>query len=158
MSHEAMESVRIRAIEWYIRLRDGDDVTWEAFVAWLAEDRCHAVAHDAVETGDHAIESLLPQVIIHESANDGDDAFASDERETRGGWRKWRVGSAISAEVAGRSVKLAPSGDAGSFRGRLPWRCPEAPGHLIRVGRREESRMLFSSGSEEMFQEIVFCR
>lgn len=93
MRHEVQDNIRARAIEWHIRLRDGDDATWEAFAAWLAEDPRHAEAYDAVEAADQAIAPLLPHVVIREAANDHDEPA---QRRWRGGL----FGGAIAASVA----------------------------------------------------------
>ena len=73
MGPEAEERMRARAIEWHIRLRDGDGATWDAFADWLAEDPAHVGAYDAIERADLAIEPLLPAVTFREAANDGDE-------------------------------------------------------------------------------------
>ena len=69
MSADARETAHARAIEWHIKLRDGDDALWEAFADWLAEDPVHAEAYDLIERTDLAIEPLLPSVLIHENDN-----------------------------------------------------------------------------------------
>ena len=63
MSLDTPDRVRARAIEWHIRLRDGDDATWEAFAEWIAADPRHASAYDQVEAADHALDPLLPEVV-----------------------------------------------------------------------------------------------
>jgi transmembrane sensor len=71
MDSEAENGIRTAAIEWHIRLRDGDDGTWEAFADWLAADTRHAHAYDEIEQTDLAIEPLLPKVTFRpDVAND----------------------------------------------------------------------------------------
>lgn len=97
MPRESQDSIRARAIEWHIRLRDGDDATWEAFAEWLAEDMRHAEAYDAVEAADQAIDPLLPHVVIREAANDLDEPAPPPARRR---WRRSLVGGTIAASVA----------------------------------------------------------
>ena len=93
MPYDVDDNIRARAIEWHIRLRDGDDATWETFADWLAEDVRHAEAYDAVESADQAIDPLLPHVVIREAAN---DHVEPARRRLRGGL----FGGAIAASVA----------------------------------------------------------
>lgn len=97
MSREAKDSIGARAIEWHVRLRDGDDATWEAFAEWLADDARHAEAYDAVEATDQAIDPLLPHVVIREAANDLDEPVQPPARRR---WRQGLVGGTIAASVA----------------------------------------------------------
>jgi len=97
MPPDSQDSVRARAIEWRIRLRDGDDTTWEAFADWLAEAEGHAKAYDEIEQMDLALEPLLPHVVISEAANDvGTPAGPLPRRS-----RRWLiVGGAVAASAA----------------------------------------------------------
>ncbi|MBO9695130.1 MAG: FecR domain-containing protein [Sphingopyxis sp.] len=97
MPRESQDNIRARAIEWHIRLRDGDDAIWEAFAEWLAKDVRHAEAYDAVETADRAIEPLLPHVVIREAANDLDEPAPPPARRR---WLRGLVGGTIAASVA----------------------------------------------------------
>lgn len=101
MPRESQDSIRARAIEWHIRLRDGDDATWEAFAEWLAEDVRHADAYDAVEAADQAIDPLLPDVVIREAAND------LDEPAQPPALRRWRwglLGGTVAASIAAAAL------------------------------------------------------
>lgn len=62
MTTEFDEGVHAQAIDWHIRLRDGDDAAWEAFTRWLEADAAHAAAYDAVEAADDVVTPLLPPV------------------------------------------------------------------------------------------------
>jgi ferric-dicitrate binding protein FerR (iron transport regulator) len=82
MPHESPENIRARAIEWHIRLRDGDDATWETFAEWLAEDARHAEAYDGVEAADLAIDPLWPHVVIREADGAGALSAARSRRRS----------------------------------------------------------------------------
>lgn len=62
MNTEMTDLLLTSAIEWHVRLRDGDDATWEAFAEWLGEDARNARAYDEVERMDHLIFPLLSAV------------------------------------------------------------------------------------------------
>lgn len=103
MPAESPDSIEARAIEWHIRLRDGDDAIWEGFAEWLAEDPRHAVAYDAIEQADLAIEPLLPHVVIREVANDAEE---QPEQPARRGWRWGLAGGGLAASVAAAFLLL----------------------------------------------------
>lgn len=108
MRPDGDDSIEARAIEWHVRLRDGDDATWEAFADWMAADERHAQAYDAIERTDLTLEPLLPHVTIAEAANDG-GASRAPRRPTR---RWWLAGGAMAAAAAVAVVvgsQLAPS-------------------------------------------------
>lgn len=98
MSVERNDSVHARAIEWHVRLRDGDDATWDAFADWLAEDPAHAEAYDLVEQTDLAIEPLLPSVVIRE-----DEA----EQERPPARQVWPMRLAVGGLAASLAIVLA---------------------------------------------------
>jgi len=103
MPSETPDSIETRAIEWHIRLRDGDDAIWEEFAEWLAEDPRHAAAYDVVEQADLAIEPLLPHVTIRAAANDTGE---QTERLARNGWRWGVAGGGLAASVAAAFLLL----------------------------------------------------
>ncbi|WP_068876825.1 MULTISPECIES: FecR domain-containing protein [unclassified Phenylobacterium] len=108
MRADGDRNIEARAIEWHVRLRDGDDATWEAFAEWLTADERHAQAYDAIEQTDLALEPLLPHVTIAEAANDA-GASQAPRRPTR---RWWLAGGAVAAAAAAAVVvapQLAPS-------------------------------------------------
>jgi transmembrane sensor len=94
MSAEAPDTPHARAIEWHIRLRDGDDASWDAFADWLAEDPAHADAYDLIERTDLAIEPLLPSVVIRE------DDVAIEELPERRVWPRRLVAGGLAASLA----------------------------------------------------------
>ncbi|SFG04374.1 FecR family protein [Novosphingobium sp. CF614] len=101
MGHD-VEQVRARAIEWHVRLRDGEAGDWEEFSAWLAEDPRHGEAYDLVEAADLAIEPLLPHVVFREAANDDDI-----RRGGASARRRWVVGgSLLMASLAAVMILL----------------------------------------------------
>jgi transmembrane sensor len=102
MPSESPDSIETRAIEWHIRLRDGDDAIWEGFAEWLAEDPRHAAAYDGVEQADLALEPLLPQVTVRAAANDTGER---PERPARNGWR-WGLAGGLAASVAAAFLLL----------------------------------------------------
>lgn len=65
MAREA-EGIQAEAIEWHIRLRDGRDEDWEAFVQWLEGDPARSDAYDAVVRADAAV---TPEMIPAASAS-----------------------------------------------------------------------------------------
>jgi transmembrane sensor len=86
---EMNNSLHRRAIEWHVRLRDGDDATWAAFAQWLEEDARHRQAYDAIEQTDLALEPLLPQV-----------GFPKDtQADARPARRWWVAGGALAASI-----------------------------------------------------------
>lgn len=103
MRPDGEDSIEARAIEWHVRLRDGDDATWAAFADWMAQDERHAQAYDAIEQMDLALGALLPHVTIAEAANDV-GASRAPRRPTR---RWWLAGSAM-AVAAAAAVVLTP--------------------------------------------------
>ncbi len=103
-----------RAIEWHVRLRDGDDRAWEAFADWLAEDPRHAAAYDAIERVDAAIAPLLSEVSFapaeRTAAND-DAVMPAPDRRVRG----WLIaGGALAASVAA-AIVVAPQFESGRY-------------------------------------------
>jgi transmembrane sensor len=112
MQPESHDNVHARAIEWHIRLREGDDATWEAFAEWLAEDERHAAAYDLVEQDDLALEPLLPQVIFREAANDPLELPSTPSPQ-----RKWHwalAGSGVAASVAA-ALWMMPLGNNATY-------------------------------------------
>jgi transmembrane sensor len=97
MGSDTDNNLQTRAIEWHIRLRHGDDATWDAFADWLAQDSRHREAYEAIEQTDLAIEPLLPQVVFPETVHDADKPTGTPVSR----WRRWWLaGSALAASIA----------------------------------------------------------
>lgn len=109
MPSDTDTSVHAQAIEWQIRLREGDDAAWDAFANWLAEDERHAQAYDGVERDDLALDALLPHVTILEAAN---DVAESDPTPHRGRKPSFAlIGGGLAASVAAvLAIMLLPQG------------------------------------------------
>lgn len=119
MPSDTENRAHAQAIEWHIRLREGGDETWDAFAEWMAEDERHALAYDAVEQDDLALDTLLPQVIIRSPANDaGDDA--GDDIPMSPARRRWPfalVGGGLAASVAAvLAVVLLPQSGSDMYK------------------------------------------
>lgn len=108
MSPELHEQVRVRAIEWHVRLQNGDDADWEAFETWLAEDPAHVSAYHWIEDTDADLEPLLPELSFRTAANDrGAPVEVFEPAPGRVRYR-WFVGlGALAASVAA-AVVLPP--------------------------------------------------
>lgn len=111
MPAETPDSIDARAIEWHIRLRDGDDAIWEGFAEWLAEDPRHAAAYDAIEQADLALEPLLQHVVVREAANDAEEQPAAPVRR---GWR-WAVAGGAVAASAAAAVLMLPQAESSRY-------------------------------------------
>ena len=102
------DQIRTRAIEWHVRLRDGDGAEWEAFSDWLAEDIRHGEAYDRVEASDQDIEHILPSLVFREAANDG--GAVENENAVRPAWtRRWVVGGLVAAASVAAVMFVLPS-------------------------------------------------
>lgn len=146
MSHETQGELRARAIEWHIRLRDGDDATWEAFAEWLAEDRRHADAYEEVESADQELDPLLPHVVIREAADD-DSRFEDAtpyEPPSRSRWWTWGAGGAIAASIL-LAVVLFPA--TGSDR----YEVVTAPGERQVVALDATTEVTLNGGTRMTF-------
>lgn len=67
MTEQAQQNIQAEAIEWHLRLRDGDAADWEAFVLWLEADPARSAAYDDVAIADAA---LGPEAFPTLAAND----------------------------------------------------------------------------------------
>jgi transmembrane sensor len=102
MGSEIDSSLQMRAIEWHVRLRDGDDATWEAFVEWLALSPDHQKAYEIIEQADQAIEPLLPAVVVfRESDRDVVEPTSIAARSSR---RWWVTGVGLAASIAAAAL------------------------------------------------------
>lgn len=105
-------SLRRRAVEWHIRLRHGDDATWEAFAGWIAENPLHEQAYDEIEKADLAIEPLLAGIQFREAVNDTADAGSAEEAEHSLGRltpaRRWGLAGGMLAAGIAAAIVIAP--------------------------------------------------
>jgi len=99
MTTDFHEDMRAQAIAWHIRLRDGDDTTWEAFTLWLEADAAHAVAYDAVEAADKEVAPLL-------LPNQAPFIVRSSVRPRR--WAAWAA--AVAASIVAGAVLVPQPG------------------------------------------------
>lgn len=112
MGSEIDSRLQTRAIEWHVRLRDGDDATWEAFVDWLAQSPSHRKAYEAIEQADQAMEPLLPAVVVfRKSARDGDKPTGISVASSR---RWWAAGIGLAASIV-TAVVLVPRLASGRY-------------------------------------------
>ena len=103
MSSDTESNLQTRAIEWHVRLRDGDDATWDAFVDWLAQDPRHPGAYAAIEQTELAIESLLPQLVFPDITQDANRPTGTQGFSPR---RRWLAGGALAASIIAGVVFL----------------------------------------------------
>ena len=89
-----LDPLLAEAIDWHIRLRDGDVADWEAFTAWLEVDSAHARAYDAVVLADDIFDSPATDGFAREAANDDEPLPL---RRFRG--RGWAAGLGAIAAV-----------------------------------------------------------
>lgn len=137
----------MRAIEWHVRLRDGDGDEWEAFSDWLAEDPRHGEAYDRIEASDHAIEPLLSGLVFREAANDGGLAeHEIAESVVRPSWaRRWvAAGFVAAASVAAVMLILPPVGTDRYF-------VQTAAGAKQTVTLDPETRVVMNGGTTMQF-------
>lgn len=92
-----LDTIRARAIEWHIRLRDGDGDDWNAFSEWLGEDPRHAEIYDVIEDADRAIGPMLGRIDFREAANDADDDVGAVDGAARSHKWRWLTGGLVAA-------------------------------------------------------------
>jgi transmembrane sensor len=95
-------NLQTRAIEWHIRLRHGDDATWDAFADWLAQDPRHRDAYEAIEQTDLAIEPMLPRVVFPGSTHTAEAPRAGTPVSRSRRW--WLAGGALAASIAAVAI------------------------------------------------------
>lgn len=91
------------AIAWHLRLAQGKDEDWLAFVQWLEADPAHNDAYEAVADQDDALPALLQAAEFHvpteDRAPDPQDTAAELHPPARRSASVWRWG-ALAASVA----------------------------------------------------------
>lgn len=100
MKDDAADEIHRRAVEWHIRLRDGDDDLWDSFSTWLTEDERHVAAYDAVEHLDNTLDTLLPDLVFREAANDAHANDAHVDVPVRRWAKPLWAGGVLAASVA----------------------------------------------------------
>jgi transmembrane sensor len=105
MGSEIEDRIRASAIEWHIRLRHGDDDTWEAFADWLAADTRHGHAYDEMEETDRAIEPLL-QAVVFRPAAANDVGMPAGRRGFR--FSRWGVIGGVLAASIVAAIAIGP--------------------------------------------------
>jgi len=100
MTEQAQQHILAEAIEWHLRLRDGEAADWEAFVLWLEGDPARTAAYDEVALADAALgQEAFPAV----AANDDWAGAAPVSR--RLGTAAWAV-AALAASLVLAFVTL----------------------------------------------------
>ncbi len=120
MGSDTDNILQTRAIEWHVRLRHGDDATWDAFAEWLALDPRHREAYEVIEQTDLAIGPLLPLVVSQVGPHVAPPAASSvvspeiapvvDRSTTATAFRSrrwWVAGGALAASIAAVAVFVA---------------------------------------------------
>jgi transmembrane sensor len=111
MSSDTESNLQTRAIEWHVRLRNGDDATWDAFADWLAQDPRHTGAYEAIEQIEFAIEPLLPQLVFPETEHAADRSTGTPVSPVR---RWWFAGGALAASIVA-GVAFLPQLTSGRY-------------------------------------------
>jgi len=89
------------AADWHVRLRDGTDADWAAFVGWLEADPRHSAAYDLAEDSHAAMVVEAFPVAAALPANDG---FASEQGNRR--WWPWAAAGGVVAFLAAVALPL----------------------------------------------------
>jgi transmembrane sensor len=126
MTEQAQQAIRAEAIDWHLRLRDGDATDWEAFVRWLEADPARSAAYDEVARADAA---LVPEAFPAMAANDDVDAPA----RRRFGAAFW----AVAAIAACLLLALVP----------LPWLGSGADRYEVATAAGEQRTVPLGDGS-----------
>lgn len=86
-----LDPMHAEAIDWLVRLRNGDVADWEAFTVWLEADPAHTRAYDAVALADAEFDARTDAKPL---------AAANDDEEVptrRFGGRAWFAGGSVAA-------------------------------------------------------------
>jgi transmembrane sensor len=97
--------MRIQAIAWHIRLRDGNADDWEEFTEWLAHDPLHSTTYDEVAIGDRELDQALASWSRSRAALANDNWPVIEPATTR---RRWIIGGMSAAAAAAALLLLAP--------------------------------------------------
>ena len=128
MTDQAHQRIHAEAIDWHLRLRDGDAGNWEAFVGWLEADPAHAAAYEEVARAEALLE---PEAFPAMAAND-DWAAAAPPRRRFG-----RVGWAAAAVAAATLLAFVS----------LPWLAPGRDLYEVATAAGQQRTVPLGDGS-----------
>jgi transmembrane sensor len=128
MTEQAHQGILAEAIEWHLRLRDGDAVDWEAFTSWLEGDPARSAAYDDVVRADATLD---PEAFPPIAAND--DWAADAPAPRRFGPAIW----AVAAIAACLLLALVP----------LPWLGSGAERYEVATAAGEQRTVALGDGS-----------
>lgn len=128
MTEQVQQGIQAEAIEWHLRLRDGDAADWEAFTSWLEADPARSDAYDDVVRADAA---LGPGAFPSIAAND--DWAGETPRRRRFGPAIW----AVAAVAAALLLALVP----------LPWLGSGADRYEVATAAGEQRTVPLADGS-----------
>jgi transmembrane sensor len=130
------------AIQWHIRLRDGDAEAWEEFVRWLEEDPERSAVYDAVAHADAALRpDMIPAALSLPAAND--DWMPDQAGKGRRARRGWMTAFASVAALFLLVLIAFPWLNAGSGR----YEIATAPGQRRTVAIEKGSSIAMNGAS-----------
>jgi len=97
-----------QAIDWHVRLTEGDGDIWHGFVEWLEADSAHAEAFNRVAADDRLLDDRsVPQAPL------AIPPAPPEAKARRGGWLAWGSGiAALLIGAIGVTAYFRPAADA----------------------------------------------